>query len=188
MYSLNYMGQTITCETAGEVMDLVYETARKAGATTTRATTPRATKGKGRTTPTAAEKRKRNAKARAASKAKKEAQPTTTAETHHGSAPGQTPPKEKQRRPDTQREVIAVLRRSGLAMTIPEIRDDLQKAGWKYEGGLPHNVIRSTLNRLGAKGTVARGHHVPGGEITFMIARVERADPLPHQQRESDAG
>ena len=197
MYSVNSRGYDITCESTQEVLALVGA-AEIPAPKQTRPTTTRAAKGQRRTTPTAAEKRKRNAKARASYRAKHPpkaaaalaeeaikkqdeereevaAATPTTAETHHG---------EKQTRADTSGEVIAVLRRSGLPLTIPEIRDDLQKAGWKYKGPDPKGTIRGTLTRLVTKGTVAKGS--ANGALTYRIARVEHDDPLPHQQRESD--
>jgi len=195
MFKVTIRGFEVTCESTQEIVALVLA-ASIPEVKQTRPTPPRATKGKGRTKATAAQKKARAKKAREGYKAKKEAKKkapldltapapttpaavTTAAETHHGEKP-------KQSRADTSGEVIAALRRSGLALTIPEIHSDLQKAGWKYSGPDPLNAIRSTLNRLGAKGTVARGHHAEGADITYMIARVEHDDPLPHQQRESD--
>ena len=194
MFRVTIRGFEVTCESTQEIVALVLA-ASIPEVKQTRPTPPRATKSKGRKQPTAAQKKARAKKAREGYKAKQEAKkkapldltapaptlpaPATTAETHHGT-------KEKQHRADTSGEVIAALRRSGLALTIPEIHDDLKKAGWKYVGDNPLNAIRSTLNRLGAKGTVARGHNAEGADITFMIARVEHDDPLPHQQRESD--
>ncbi len=189
MYSVNIRGYDITCESTQEVLALVGA-AEIPEPKQTRPTPPRATKGK-RTTPTAAQKKARAKIARANYKAKQEAKKkapldltapappapvkTTTAELHHG-------PKEK--RADTGGDIISVLRRSGLALTIPEIRDDLQRSGWTYSGPDPKGTIRATLNRLISKGTVAKG--TLNGVLTFRIARVEHDNPLPHQQRESD--
>jgi hypothetical protein len=166
--------------------------------------TPRASAAGKRKKVTAAAKKARAAKARASYQKKKAAQqryltkkaaedavkapldltppappalaePTTTAEKHHG---------QKEKRADTGGDIISALRRSGLPLTIPEIRDDLQRSGWKYNGPDPKGTIRATLNRLVTKGEVAKGSS--NGALTFRIARVEHADPLPHQQRESD--
>jgi hypothetical protein len=205
MYSLIYMERTISCETAREIVDLVEETTNRQVSTmlTKEASdkefakafkkpTPRASAAGKRKKVTAAAKKARAAKARASYQKKKAAQqryltkkaaedavkapePTTTAEKHHG---------QKEKRADTGGDIISALRRSGLPLTIPEIRDDLQRSGWKYNGPDPKGTIRATLNRLVTKGEVAKGSS--NGALTFRIARVEHADPLPHQQRESD--
>jgi len=205
MYSLNFMGQTITCETAGEVVDLVHETGRAATKPTTKPTTTRAatdTTNKEAVGPTWLQKKKartkksvlkaRAAQAREAYKAKQEAsrkahrdeqkppsmlsrlEIVTTAEQHHG----------KKKRADTGTDVIAVLRRSGLALTTTEVYEDLQKAGWKYQGNKPVEAVRGCLNRLVKVGTVAKDKR--NGDTTFVIAKVEHDDPLPHEQREND--
>lgn len=183
MFRVTIRGHEVTCESTEEIVALVLaapaliDAVEPTRPTTTRPTTGKKTKAK----VTAAQKKARAKKARAAYKAKQDAKAAaatpTTAETHHGEKP-------KQGRADTSGEVIAALRRSGLALTIPEIRDDLQKAGWKYSGPDPKGTIRATLNRLVGKGTIARGTN--NGDITFRIARVEHDDPLPHQQRETD--
>ena len=166
-------------------MDLIHETGRAATKPTTKPTTTRATTGKKKPTKKATLKA-RAAQAREAYKAKQEAsrqahrdeQRHTTAETHHGSAP------KKQRRADTGSDVIAVLRRSGLALTTTEVYEDLQKAGWKYRGDKPLEAVRGCLNRLVKASTVAREQR--NGDITFTIARVEHPDPAPHEQHDSD--
>jgi hypothetical protein len=201
MYSVNIRGYDITCESTQEVLELVGAAAIPEPKQT-RPTPPRATTGKERKKVTAAQKKARAKKAREGYKAKQEAKKqeakrliqsaltkkdaeaeaiatarevVTTAEKHHGA---------KEKRADTGGDIISALRRSGLPLTIPEIRDDLQKAGWKYNGPDPKGTIRATLNRLVTKGEVAKGSN--NGALTFRIARVEHADPLPHQQRESD--
>lgn len=190
MYSVNIRGYDITCESTQEVLDLVGAAAIPEPKQT-RPTTTRPTTGK-RKKVTGAAKKARAKKARETYKKKKAAQQryltkkaaedaaatpaaATTAETHHGA---------KEKRADTGGNIISVLRRSGLPLTIPEIRDDLQRAGWKYNGPDPKGTIRATLNRLVTKGEVAKGSS--NGALTFRITRVEHADPLPHQQRESD--
>jgi len=184
MFKTTIRGYEVFCESTQEILALVLAAASTPApkTTSTRPTTPRATTGKRKKKVTAAAKKARAKKARESYKAKQDAKKAaaapTTAETHHGSAPT------KQPRADTSGEVIAVLRRSGLALTITEIRDDLQKAGWKYTGTDPKGTIRATLARLVGKGIIARGSN--NGDATFTIARVEHADPLPHQQRESD--
>ena len=196
MYSVNIRGYDVTCESTQEVLALVGAAAIPEPKQT-RPTTPRATKGRRKTKTTAAQKAKRNKDAREAYKAKKAAAEPTSVELaakamekqqqeRVAMAAAEAPPaaKPKQHRADTSGEVIAVLRRSGLALTVPEIQDDLQQAGWKYNGDNPKNAIRSTLVRLVNKGTVAKGAN--NGDVNFVIARVDHADPLPHQQRETD--
>jgi hypothetical protein len=197
MFKVTIRGLEVSCESTQEIVALVLAASTPAKPTPT---PPRATEG--RTKSTAAQKKARAKKAREGYKKKKAAEqryltkkaaedavkapldlspppPTppalTTAEKHHGA---------KEKRADTGGDIISALRRSGLPLTIPEIRDDLQKAGWKYNGPDPKGTIRATLNRLVTKGEVAKGSN--NGALTFRIARVEHADPLPHQQRESD--
>jgi hypothetical protein len=200
MFRVTIRGLEVTCESTEEIVALVLAAPALIDAVEpTRPTPPRATTGKKQ--PTAAQKKARAKKAREGYKKKKAAKkrfltkkaaedavkapldltpppptpPTTTAETHHGA---------KEKRADTGGDIISALRRSGLPLTIPEIRDDLQRSGWKYNGPDPKGTIRATLNRLVTKGEVAKGSS--NGALTFRIARVEHADPLPHQQRESD--
>ncbi len=187
MFRVTIRGFEVTCETTQEIVALVLAAAIPE-VKQTRPTPPRATTGKKQ--PTAAQKKARAKKAREGYKAKKEAKkkapldltappptpPTTTAETHHGAKP---------KRADTGGDIVGVLRRSGLPLTIPEIRDDLQRSGWTYNGTDPKGTIRATLNRLVTKGEVAKGSSSDGA-LTFRVTRVEHADPLPHQQRESD--
>ena len=206
MYSINFMGQTITCETAGEVVDLVHEIGRAATKPTTMPTTTRATTTgkKSKKKPTKKTTLKaRAAQARESYKAKQEAsrqahkqeaaeaeaistakEVVTTAETHHGPPTAVPAAAPKPKRADTSAAVIGTLRRSGLPLTISEIQDDLQKAGWKYRGTDPKGTIRATLGRLVGKDEVGKGRR--NGDITFTIAKVEHADPLPHEQREVD--
>jgi hypothetical protein len=202
MFKVTIRGLEVTCESTEEIVALVLAASTPAKPTKLKTVgdledrMKKERKVKGTRAHTAA-KKARAKKARENYKKKKAAQQryltkkaaedavVTTAETHHGSSeptPGQTPPKEK--RADTGADVISALRRSGLPLTIPEIRDDLQRSGWKYNGPDPKGTIRATLNRLVTKGEVAKGSS--NGALTFRIARVEHADPLPHQQRESD--
>jgi hypothetical protein len=194
MFKVTIRGLEVTCESTEEIVALVLAASTPAKPTKLKTVgdledrMKKERKVKGTRAHTAA-KKARAKKARESYKKKKAAQQRyltkkaaedaaiTTAETHHGEKP-------KQSRADTGGEVISALRRSGLPLTIPEIRDDLQKAGWKYNGTDPKGTIRATLNRLVGKGTVARGTN--NGDITFTIARVDHADPLPHQQRETD--
>lgn len=193
MFKVTIRGLEVTCESTAEIVALVLAASTPAKPTKLKTVgdledrMKKERKVKGTRAHTAA-KKARAKKARASYKKKKAAQQryltkkaakdaaTTTAETHHGA---------KEKRADTGGDIISVLRRSGLPLTIPEIRDDLQRSGWKYNGPDPKGTIRATLNRLVSKAEVAKGSSSDGA-LTFRIARVEHADPLPHQQRESD--
>jgi hypothetical protein len=193
MFKVTIRGLEVTCESTEEIVALVLAASTPAKPTKLKTVgdledrMKKERKVKGTRAHTAA-KKARAKKARENYKKKKAAQQryltkkaaedavVTTAEKHHG--------KKKQHRADTGADVIAVLRRSGTALTTTEVYADLRNSGWKYQGDNPVPAVRGCLNRLVKVGTVTRDTR--NGDILFKIARVEHPDPLPHQQRESD--
>ena len=191
MFTVNYKGFPVECDTALEVVALVtaIETPIKEAKTTARTAKATTTTRRKPTTPSRAEKNKRNAKARAAYLEKHpKGEETTTTTSRLQALPSKPtsihPGRGKGSRARTSSAVIATLKRSPSPLTLDEIDTDLEKSGWPYSGQDRKGAIRATLSRLKVNGTVStflRGSGIEALQM-FRLERTNGDTPSPVEQ------